>query len=103
MVSGGEWLLHGIGPPPGGKGKVGASGDSSICRGRYREAWAAIEQALARKLEPPYSRYMLYGIAFLEGDTAVMQEQVDHVAGTPAEAGMLAMQSVTARSDSSMK
>lgn len=69
---------------------------SSICLGRYQDARAAIEQALARKLEPPYSRYMLYGIAFLEGDTAAMQQQVDRVAGTPTEAGMLAMQSVTA-------
>jgi eukaryotic-like serine/threonine-protein kinase len=69
---------------------------SSICLGRYQDARAAIEQALARKLEPPYSRYMLYGIAFLEGDTAAMQQQVDHVAGTPTEAGMLAMQSATA-------
>jgi DNA-binding winged helix-turn-helix (wHTH) protein/tetratricopeptide (TPR) repeat protein len=69
---------------------------TSICLGRYQDARAAIEQALARKLEPPYSRYMLYGIAFLEGDTAAMQEQVDHVAGTPTEAGMLAMQSATA-------
>jgi len=69
---------------------------SSICLGRYQDARAVIEQALARKLEPPYSRYMLYGIAFLEGDTAAMQQQVDRVAGTPTEAGMLAMQSVTA-------
>ena len=49
---------------------------------------------MARKLDPPYSRYMLYGIALLEGDTAAMQQQVDGAAGTPAEAGMLAMQSV---------
>lgn len=69
---------------------------SSIYLGRYQDARAAIEQALARKLEPPYGRYMLYGIAFLEGDTAGMQQQVDRVAGTPTEAGMLAMQSVTA-------
>ena len=51
---------------------------------------------MARKLDPPYSRYMLYGIAFLEGDAAAMQQQVDRVAGTPTEAGMLAMQSVAA-------
>jgi DNA-binding winged helix-turn-helix (wHTH) protein/tetratricopeptide (TPR) repeat protein len=69
---------------------------SSMCLGRYREAGAAIEQALERKLEPPYSRYMLYGIAFAQGDTAAMQKQIDRIAGTPAEAGMLAMQSVTA-------
>src|SRR5688572_14001462 len=69
---------------------------SAICLDRYQDARAAIDQAQARKLEPPYSRYMLYGIAFLEGDAAAMQEQVDRVAGTPTEAGMLAMQSVTA-------
>ena len=69
---------------------------SFICLDRYREARATIEQARARTLEPPYSRYMLYGIGFLEGDPAAMQQQVDRVAGTPTEAGMLAMQSVTA-------
>jgi DNA-binding winged helix-turn-helix (wHTH) protein/tetratricopeptide (TPR) repeat protein len=69
---------------------------SSICLGRYREARAAIEQAVARRLDPPYSHYMMYAIAFLQGDAAAMQQQVDRVSGTPAEAGMLAMQSVTA-------
>jgi DNA-binding winged helix-turn-helix (wHTH) protein/tetratricopeptide (TPR) repeat protein len=69
---------------------------SAICLGRYRDATAALEQARARKLEPPYGRYMLYGIGFLEEDPAAMQRQIDGVAGTPAEAGMLAMQSVTA-------
>jgi tetratricopeptide (TPR) repeat protein len=34
----------------------------------------------------------------LQGDTAAMQQQVDAVAGTPAEPAMLAMQSVTAAS-----
>jgi DNA-binding winged helix-turn-helix (wHTH) protein/tetratricopeptide (TPR) repeat protein len=71
---------------------------SSICLGQHREARMAIEQALARKLDPPYSRYMLYGIGILQGDTAAMQQQVDSVAGTPAEAGMLAMQAVTSAS-----
>ena len=51
---------------------------------------------MARRLDPPYSHYMLYAIAFLKGDAAAMQQQVDRVSGTPAEAGMLAMQSVTA-------
>ena len=69
---------------------------SSICLGRYQEARAVLEQAASRNLEPTYGRYMLYGIAFLEGDTAAMQRQVEHVAGTPTEAGMLAMQSVAA-------
>ena len=69
---------------------------SSICLERYPDARAALEQAAARKLEPPYGRYMLYAIAFLEGDTAAMREQVERVAGTPTEAGMATMQSVTA-------
>jgi DNA-binding winged helix-turn-helix (wHTH) protein/tetratricopeptide (TPR) repeat protein len=69
---------------------------TSLCLGRHQEARAAIEQAQARKIDPPYSRYMLYGIALMQGDAAAMQQQVDRVAGTPAEAGMLAMQSVTA-------
>ncbi len=71
---------------------------SSICLGQYREARAALDQAMARKLDPPYSRYMLYGIAILQGDTTAMQQQVDGAAGTPAEAGMLAMQSVASAS-----
>jgi tetratricopeptide (TPR) repeat protein len=70
----------------------------SICLGRHREAGALIEQARARKLDPPYSRYMLYGIAMLQGDAAAMQQQVDGVAGTPAEPAMLAMRSVTSAS-----
>ncbi len=71
---------------------------TSLCLGRHREAGGAIEQAMARKLDPPYSRYMLYGIAILQDDTAAMQQQVERVAGTPAEPGMLAMQSVTSAS-----
>jgi DNA-binding winged helix-turn-helix (wHTH) protein/tetratricopeptide (TPR) repeat protein len=69
---------------------------SAICLDRYQDAKAVVDQALERRLEPPYSRYMLYGIAFLEGDGAAMQQQVDSVAGTPTEAGMLALQSATA-------
>jgi DNA-binding winged helix-turn-helix (wHTH) protein/tetratricopeptide (TPR) repeat protein len=73
-----------------------ALAQSLISLGRHDEARAAIEQALARKLDPPYSRYMLYAIAFLKDDAGAMQQQVGRVSGTPAEAGMLAMQSVTA-------
>jgi DNA-binding winged helix-turn-helix (wHTH) protein/tetratricopeptide (TPR) repeat protein len=68
---------------------------TSISVGKHREAALALEQALAKKLEPPYSRYMLYGIAILQDDPAGMRQQVDHVVGTPAEAGMFAIQSVT--------
>jgi DNA-binding winged helix-turn-helix (wHTH) protein/tetratricopeptide (TPR) repeat protein len=67
-----------------------------ICLDRYDEAKATIEQALARKLEPPHYRYMLYSIAVLQGDAAAIQEQVDRAAGTPIEAGILAEESLTA-------
>jgi eukaryotic-like serine/threonine-protein kinase len=73
-----------------------AVGQNAICLDRYADARAALEQARARKILPNYGWYMLYGIGFLEGDAAAMQEQVAAVAGTPAEAGMLANQSVVA-------
>jgi DNA-binding winged helix-turn-helix (wHTH) protein/tetratricopeptide (TPR) repeat protein len=91
-----EEALEGVRLNPDAGVAYAAVAHSSICLGRYQEAGAAIQQALARKLDPPYSRYMLYAIAFLQGDAAAMQQQVDRVSGTPAEAGMLAMQSVTA-------
>ena len=61
-----------------------------------KEAGAAIEEAVARRLDLPYSHYMLYAIALLQDDTAAAQQQIDRVWGTPAEAGMLALQSITA-------
>ena len=91
-----EEALEGVRLNPDAGVAYAAVAHSSICLGRYQEAGAAIQQALARRLDPPYSRYMLYAIAFLQGDAAAMQQQVDRVSGTPAEAGMLAMQSVTA-------
>jgi tetratricopeptide (TPR) repeat protein len=69
---------------------------NSLCLGQYDEAASVLEQAVTRKLDPPYGRYMLYAIALVKGDTTAMQEQVDRVVGTPSEAGMLSMQSVTA-------
>jgi DNA-binding winged helix-turn-helix (wHTH) protein/tetratricopeptide (TPR) repeat protein len=74
----------------------GAVAQNAICLDRYADARAALEQAFARKLQPTYGRYLLYGAAFLEGDLAAMRAQVDQVAGTPAEAGMLAHQSAVA-------
>jgi DNA-binding winged helix-turn-helix (wHTH) protein/tetratricopeptide (TPR) repeat protein len=74
----------------------GAVAQNAICLDRYADARAALEQAFARNLQPTYGRYLLYGVAFLEGDLAAMRAQVDQVAGTPAEAGMLAHQSAVA-------
>jgi eukaryotic-like serine/threonine-protein kinase len=74
----------------------GAVAQNAICLDRYADARAALEQAFARKLQPTYGRYLLYGAAFLEGDAAAMQQQIDQLAGTPAEAGMLANRSAVA-------
>ena len=76
---------------------------SSICLDRPGDAKAAIEHALARKLEPPQYRYMLHTIALLEGDAAAMREPIDGVAGTPMEAGMLASRSIAAASSGQVK
>jgi hypothetical protein len=46
---------------------------------------------------------MLHTIAFLKGDTAAMQQQVDGVAGTPIEAGMFASRSIAAASSGQVK
>jgi DNA-binding winged helix-turn-helix (wHTH) protein/tetratricopeptide (TPR) repeat protein len=69
---------------------------SSIYLDRYQDARAALEQAFSRKVAPPYGRYMLYALALLEGDAPAMRQQVESLAGTPAEAGMLTLQSVAA-------
>ena len=67
-----------------------------ICLGRLGEAGAVIEEALARKTEPPYSHYMLYAIALMKDDHAGAAEQIKRVAGSPAEGGMLALESIAA-------
>ena len=78
------------------------------CRVRRRRAHVDLSRPIGRggggrssrhwrgRLDPPYSHYMLYAIALLQDDAAAAQQQIDRVSGTPAEAGMLAMQSVTA-------
>jgi DNA-binding winged helix-turn-helix (wHTH) protein/tetratricopeptide (TPR) repeat protein len=69
---------------------------SSIYLDHYQDARAVLERAFSRKLTPPFSRYMLYTLALLDGDAGAMRQQVESVAGTPAEAGMFALQSVAA-------
>jgi tetratricopeptide (TPR) repeat protein len=73
-----------------------AVAQNAICLDHYPDARAALEQARTRNILPTYGRYMLFGVAFLEGDAAAMQEQVAGAAGTPVEAGLLANQSVVA-------
>jgi DNA-binding winged helix-turn-helix (wHTH) protein/tetratricopeptide (TPR) repeat protein len=67
-----------------------------ICLGQFGEAGETIEEAMARKLDAPYSHYMLYAIALSKDDAATATQQIGLVAGTPAEAGMLSLQSIAA-------
>ena len=67
-----------------------------ISLGQLDQARSAIDEAAARKADPPYSHYMLYAIALMQDDAAAAQKQIDRVTGTPAEAGMFALQSVAA-------
>jgi len=65
-------------------------------RNHVDEAKATFEQAMAHKLEDPFLNEMQYGVAFLKGDTAEMQQQVTLTAGKPgAEDVLLSYQSDT--------
>jgi tetratricopeptide (TPR) repeat protein/predicted Ser/Thr protein kinase len=52
---------------------------------RYDEAKAVIEQALANKVDFIDNREVLFKIAFIQGDAAAMQRQIDWVKGKPEE------------------
>jgi tetratricopeptide (TPR) repeat protein len=75
-----------------------ALANTLINLGQTAEAKKVIEEAVARKADPPYQHYMLYAIALMENDAAAAGKQIDRAAGTPAEAGMLALQAVAAAS-----
>src|SRR5439155_13721129 len=63
---------------------------------RLDEANTIVEQALARKLDHSFLHGDLYYLAFLNGDTAGMQQQVEGAAGRPGdEAYFLNVQSDT--------
>jgi DNA-binding winged helix-turn-helix (wHTH) protein/tetratricopeptide (TPR) repeat protein len=63
---------------------------------RLDEAKATFDQALARKLDGGFLRVSMYQLAFLRGDSAQMEEQVDWAAGKPGnEDRLLSAQSDT--------
>jgi len=63
---------------------------------RLDDARAIYQQALSRKLENPYLHLNRYGVAFLQGDTAEMQQQLSWAMGKPqAENLLLSAQSDT--------
>jgi serine/threonine protein kinase/Flp pilus assembly protein TadD len=57
--------------------------------GRLDEAKAVYQEAIAKKLDSWTIRYNLYGLAFIQGDQALMQQQLDWAAGTPFEGPIL--------------
>jgi len=60
---------------------------------RYDEARAVIEQALANKVDFIDIREVLFKIAFIQGDAAAMQRQIDWTKGKPEEGAALGWQS----------
>ncbi len=63
---------------------------------RLEEAKAIAEEALARKLDNPGIRFPLYSVAFIRGDAAAMQQQVDALKGKPGEHSALDWQAQAA-------
>jgi len=53
--------------------------------GRFDEAKAVIEQALAQKTDSSTLHLIAYSLAFARGDTAAMQREVEHLAGSSDE------------------
>ena len=63
---------------------------------RLDDAKAVFDQALARKLDGGPLRWMMYYLAFLQGDSAQMEQQVTWAAGKPGdEDALLSFQSDT--------
>ena len=58
---------------------------SFLCLNRFDEARAIFEQAVEKKLDPYYLHSDFYVLAFVQGDEATMQRQVDWAKGKPFE------------------
>src|SRR5439155_1137733 len=56
---------------------------------RLNEAKAVYEEVIAKKLDSWFVHYDLYGLAFIQGDQALMQQQLDWAAGKPFEGPIL--------------
>src|SRR6266571_7263622 len=57
--------------------------------GQLDEAKAVYQEALTKKLDAPQIHVNLYGLSFIQGDQAVMQQQIDWSAGKPFEGVIL--------------
>jgi serine/threonine protein kinase/tetratricopeptide (TPR) repeat protein len=60
--------------------------------GRYDEARAVLEQAVAQKTDSFSTKLIGYSLAFIRGDQATMQRALDSVAGTGDEAFLLSFE-----------
>ena len=59
--------------------------ESYLGLNRYDEAKAVAEQAIAQKAEPWSIHIMVYELAFIRGDEAAMQRELEHAAGKVEE------------------
>lgn len=64
-------------------------GASFFCLNRFDEARAIFEQAVEKKLDQYHLHYSFYILAFVQGDGATMQRQVDSENGKPGEGLLL--------------
>ncbi|HSA93862.1 MAG TPA: protein kinase [Terriglobales bacterium] len=64
--------------------------------GRFDEAKAILQKMLTQDKDAPYAHFGLYFAAFLEGDAAGMQREVEGARGKPFEADMLGFEAATA-------
>jgi eukaryotic-like serine/threonine-protein kinase len=67
----------------------GNLGEGYLFLNRLDEAKAAFDQALARQLDGGFLRLIMYYLAFLQGDSARMEQQVVWSAGKPGDEDQL--------------
>ncbi len=67
-------------------------GLSFLSLNRFDEARAILEQGVEKRPDSVYLRYSFYNLAFVQGDEATMQRQVDWANGKPYEGVLHAVQ-----------
>jgi serine/threonine protein kinase/tetratricopeptide (TPR) repeat protein len=79
-----------------GVNAFGNLGGDLIALNRFDEARKTVEEALSRKLDNDFERFILYHLEFLEGDAHGMREQTAWFAGnTESEHGIIMVESDT--------
>ena len=80
-----EESREGVRLNPNSSNAYGLQAIAYLRLGRFEEAKAIGEQALAQKLDSVYIHERLYYLAFIHGDTTAMQQQMDWASGQPGE------------------